>query len=52
LDTTLHLFYRQRHPSEMGAAEVKAFLTHLAMVRNLAASTQVRVCLMEVMRLG
>jgi integron integrase len=29
-----------RHPREMGAQEVTAFLTHLATVRNVAASTQ------------
>jgi integron integrase len=29
-----------RHPREMGAEEVTAFLTHLATVRNVAASTQ------------
>ncbi len=34
------LFYRKRHPAEMGAAEVGGFLTHLAVERNVAASTQ------------
>lgn len=34
------LFHGKRHPREMGAAEVKAFLSHLAMVRNVAAGTQ------------
>ena len=29
-----------RHPDEMGAAEVQAFLTHLAVDKNVAASTQ------------
>jgi len=29
-----------RHPREMGAAEVQAFLTHLAAQRGVAASTQ------------
>ena len=29
-----------RHPKEMGAAEVRGFLTHLAAERNVAASTQ------------
>lgn len=29
-----------RHPREMGAAEVKGFLTHLASERNVAAATQ------------
>jgi len=30
----------KRHPKDMGAAEVKAFLTHLAVERNVAAATQ------------
>jgi integron integrase len=34
------LFHRKRHPQEMGAAEVRDFLTHLAAERNVAASTQ------------
>ena len=34
------LFHGKRHPAEMGAAEVTAFLTHLAVKRQLAASTQ------------
>ncbi len=34
------LFHGKRHPVEMGAGEVEAFLTHLAAVRNVAASTQ------------
>ena len=29
-----------RHPAEMGAAEVEAFLTHLAVNRDVAAATQ------------
>jgi integron integrase len=33
-------FHKYRHPLEMGAAEVEAFLTHLAVVRNVAAATQ------------
>src|SRR5512147_1938420 len=33
-------FHRMRHPSEMGAAEVTAFLNWLAMERNVAAATQ------------
>lgn len=33
-------FHGKRHPAEMGAGEVEAFLTHLAAVRNVAASTQ------------
>jgi len=33
-------FHDVRHPAEMGAAEVEAFLTHLAVNENVAASTQ------------
>ena len=34
------LFHGKRHPAEMGEAEVGEFLTHLAVERNVAASTQ------------
>lgn len=34
------LFNGKRHPQEMGVEEVKAFLTYLASVRNVSASTQ------------
>ncbi len=34
------LFHGKRHPRELGAAEVEAFLTHLATDGNVAASTQ------------
>lgn len=34
------LFHDKQHPKDMGAAEVEAFLTHLAVARNVAASTQ------------
>ena len=34
------LFHRKRHPNEMGEQEITAFLTHLAVDRNVAASTQ------------
>ncbi len=34
------LFHNKRHPREMGAAEVEAFLTHLAVVGDVSASTQ------------
>ena len=34
------LFHAKRHPAEMGAPEVEAFLTHLATVGRVAASTQ------------
>lgn len=33
-------FHRYRHPADMGAAEVEAFLTDLAVRRNVSASTQ------------
>ena len=32
--------FNKRHPKDMGAAEVEAFLTHLAVQRNVSASTQ------------
>lgn len=34
------LFHGKRHPEEMGKMEVEAFLSHLAMNLNVAASTQ------------
>lgn len=34
------LFHHKRHPGEMGAPEIQAFLIHLATERNIAASTQ------------
>jgi len=34
------LFHGKRHPRELGAPEVQAFLTHLAVDRRVAASTQ------------
>lgn len=34
------LFHGKRHPQDMGETEVAAFLTHLAVERNVAASTQ------------
>ena len=34
------LFHGKRHPREMGAAEVEAFLSHLAAQGNVASSTQ------------
>ena len=33
------LFHGKRHPKEMGADEIRAFLTHLATERNVAAAT-------------
>ena len=34
------LFHDKRHPKEMGVAEIEAFLTHLAVDQQVAASTQ------------
>jgi len=34
------VFHGKRHPQEMGAAEVEAFLSHLAVDRQVSASTQ------------
>ena len=34
------LYHGKRHPRDMGAAEVEAFLTHLAVGRHVSASTQ------------
>ncbi len=34
------LFHDKRHPQDMGPAEVEAFLSHLAVDRQVAASTQ------------
>jgi integron integrase len=34
------IFHNKRHPNQMGAAEIEAFLTHLAVKENVAASTQ------------
>src|SRR4051812_32444001 len=34
------LFHGKRHPVEMGAAEIKAFLSDLAVRLNVSASTQ------------
>lgn len=33
-------FHGKRHPKDMGATEVQAFLSHLAVERNVSASTQ------------
>jgi len=35
------LFHGKRHPKDMGAAEVEAFLTHLAVEGKVSASTQI-----------
>jgi hypothetical protein len=34
------LFHDKRHPASMGAPEVHAFLSHLAVEQQVAASTQ------------
>ena len=34
------VFNGKRHPKELGAGEIEAFLTHLATERRVAASTQ------------
>ena len=34
------LFHNKKHPSAMGAEEINAFLTHLAVEKDVAASTQ------------
>jgi len=34
------LFHNKRHPKDMGAPEIEAFLTHLAVEKHVAASTQ------------
>ena len=34
------MFHQKRHPREMGAAEVQAYLSHLASERNVAPATQ------------
>lgn len=35
------LFHDKRHPQEMGAEEVRDFFSHLALERNVSASTQI-----------
>ena len=34
------LFHHKRHPKDMGVAEIRAFLSHMAIEGNVAASTQ------------
>ena len=34
------LYFDKQHPKDLGAAEVEAFLTHLAVARNVSANTQ------------
>ena len=33
-------FHNKKHPADMGEAEISAFLTHLAITKNVTASTQ------------
>jgi site-specific recombinase XerD len=40
MDQTLHSLHDKRHPKEMNRPEIEAFLTHLAVDRNVAPSTQ------------
>ena len=40
------LFHHQRHPRDMGAAEIEAFITHVAVV---LAVEEVRALLMELL---
>ncbi|WP_287743199.1 site-specific integrase [Microcystis sp. M169S2] len=34
------LFHQKKHPREMGKEEIKSFLTHLAVDKNVAVATQ------------
>ena len=34
------LFHGKRHPRDMGALEIEAFLSHLALVRGVSSATQ------------
>ncbi|CCI18731.1 Genome sequencing data, contig C304 [Microcystis aeruginosa PCC 9807] len=34
------VFHQKKHPCEMGGEEIRAFLTHLAVDKNVAAATQ------------
>ncbi|MDL1878868.1 integron integrase [Cytophagia bacterium CHB2] len=34
------VFHNKRHPAEMGAAEIRQYISHLAVAGNVAASTQ------------
>jgi site-specific recombinase XerD len=34
------IFHYKRHPNEMGVDQVRAYLSHLAIQKNVAASTQ------------
>jgi len=37
------LFHNEHHPREMGVPEIRAYLSHLAVERNVAASTHVNI---------
>jgi integrase len=37
------LFHNKRHPNEMGATKISAFLTHLAVNGNVSASTKIKL---------
>ena len=39
------LFHHKRHPDEMGEKEITAFLSYLAVTKQVAASTRTRHCL-------
>ncbi|MFN5749430.1 MAG: site-specific integrase, partial [Pseudanabaena sp.] len=34
------LFHEKKHPREMGEEEIKSFLSHLAVDKNVATATQ------------
>ncbi|WP_225902691.1 site-specific integrase [Pseudanabaena sp. PCC 6802] len=34
------LYHNKKHPRDMGAPEIRAYLSHLAIAKNAAASTQ------------
>ena len=34
------IFHKKRHPNELGKSDIEAFLSHLAIDRKVAASTQ------------
>ena len=36
------LFHGKKHPQQMGEREIEAFLSHLAVDRNVAASTRLK----------
>jgi integron integrase len=38
--TQFILFHNKRHPRDMGVDEIRAYLSHLAVAKNVAASTQ------------